>query len=86
MFIPLGLLVFFSGGYRLYLFSSSQHGKLVFSGQILDRGSLLEYCVLFLHWVPLNLLILSVFCLICSFSLFKKMLLCGGREVGYKEH
>nr|AFU50156.1 NADH dehydrogenase subunit 4 [Necydalis ulmi] len=55
----LGLISFFSAVYSLYLYSYSQHGKS-FSGiyvyyQILIR----EYLLLFLHWFPLNILIMK---------------------------
>ena len=50
---------FFSAVYSLYLFSFSQHGKL-FSGAFsfsfcFNR----EYLVLFLHWIPLNVLVIK---------------------------
>lgn len=80
IFIPLGFLVFFSGAYRLYLFSLRQHGKIVFSRQGLVSGRISEYLILFLHWAPLNLLILSVFYLVCFLSL-KKIPFCGDGDV-----
>nr|YP_010538604.1 NADH dehydrogenase subunit 4 [Sclerogryllus punctatus]UYE92198.1 NADH dehydrogenase subunit 4 [Sclerogryllus punctatus] len=49
---------FFSAAYSLYLFSYSQHGK-VFSGSFNFTGvSVREYMLLFMHWFPLNILIL----------------------------
>lgn len=75
IFIPLGFLVFFRGAYRLYLFSLNQHGKLIFRRQRIDTGFIIEYYVLLLHWLPLNLLILSVFFLVCFFSLIKNTIL-----------
>ncbi len=55
----LSLLSFFSAAYTLYLYSYSQHGK-VFSGLYsFSLGFNREYLVLFLHWFPLNLLILK---------------------------
>lgn len=62
--IPLGLLTFFSAAYRVYLFSLRQHGKFVYSKQRFNRGLIIEYLVLFLHWLPVNLLILSSFFII----------------------
>nr|WHM51909.1 NADH dehydrogenase subunit 4 [Porotermes adamsoni] len=53
------LLSFFSAAYTLYLFSYSQHG-LMYSG--LYSCSLCyvrEFLLIFLHWLPLNLFILS---------------------------
>nr|AMR74968.1 NADH dehydrogenase subunit 4 [Zeugodacus caudatus] len=57
--IALSLLSFFSAAYTLYLYAYSQHGK-VFSGVYsFSGGKLREYLLLFLHWFPLNLLILK---------------------------
>nr|NP_976147.1 NADH dehydrogenase subunit 4 [Tricholepidion gertschi]AAO40220.1 NADH dehydrogenase subunit 4 [Tricholepidion gertschi] len=57
--IMLSLLSFFSIAYTLYLYSYSQHGlnySLTFSS---SEGSFREYLLLFLHWAPLNLLVIS---------------------------
>nr|UOU85339.1 NADH dehydrogenase subunit 4 [Pollenia vagabunda] len=57
--LMLSLLSFFSAAYTLYLYSYSQHGK-VFSGSYsFSSGSIREFLLLFLHWFPLNLLILK---------------------------
>lgn len=57
--IMISLLSFFSAAYTLYLYAYRQHGKL-FSGSFCFRGgSIREYLLLFLHWVPLNLFILK---------------------------
>jgi NADH-ubiquinone oxidoreductase chain 4 len=58
-FVLLALIVvsFFGAAYTLYLYSISQHGDFGFSFGL--RGeSLREHGVLFLHWLPLNLLVL----------------------------
>nr|AML25755.1 NADH dehydrogenase subunit 4 [Carabidae sp. BMNH 1274270] len=53
------LLSFFSASYTLYLYSYSQHGKL-FSGKFsCSLGFIREYLLMFLHWFPLNCLILK---------------------------
>nr|YP_010947020.1 NADH dehydrogenase subunit 4 [Eucorydia linglong]WGO57816.1 NADH dehydrogenase subunit 4 [Eucorydia linglong] len=55
----LSLLSFFSAVYTLYLYSYSQHG-MNYSGLFSNSmGSSREYLLLMLHWLPLNLLILS---------------------------
>lgn len=52
-------LSFFRAAYTLYLYAYSQHGKL-YSGIYSFRGGLnREYLLLFLHWFPLNLLVLK---------------------------
>nr|QJS35662.1 NADH dehydrogenase subunit 4 [Bactrocera tuberculata] len=57
--ISLSLLSFFSAAYTLYLYAYSQHGK-VFSGVYsFSGGKIREFFLLFLHWFPLNLLILK---------------------------
>lgn len=57
--ITLSLVSFFGAVYSLYLYSYSQHGSLysgIYTFYIRGRR---EYLLLFLHWVPLNLLILK---------------------------
>nr|QVM79291.1 NADH dehydrogenase subunit 4 [Rhagium fortecostatum] len=55
----LSLISFFSAVYSLFLYSFSQHGNF-YSGMFsIYQGMLREYLLLFLHWVPLNLLILK---------------------------
>lgn len=75
----LSLLSFFRAAYTLYLYAYRQHGK-VFSGVYSFRGGKVrEYLLLFLHWFPLNLLILKRdICILwlCLNSL-KKILICG---------
>lgn len=57
--LMLSLLSFFRAAYTLYLYAYRQHGKL-FSGVYSFRGGKIrEYLLLFLHWFPLNLLILK---------------------------
>nr|YP_009250566.1 NADH dehydrogenase subunit 4 [Heterotermes cf. paradoxus AUS88]YP_009250579.1 NADH dehydrogenase subunit 4 [Heterotermes cf. paradoxus AUS103]AMX22895.1 NADH dehydrogenase subunit 4 [Heterotermes cf. paradoxus AUS88]AMX22908.1 NADH dehydrogenase subunit 4 [Heterotermes cf. paradoxus AUS103] len=53
-------LSFFSAAYTLYMYSYSQHGS-IFSGLYsCSLGYAREFLLLFLHWFPLNLVILSV--------------------------
>nr|YP_010502857.1 NADH dehydrogenase subunit 4 [Parasphendale agrionina]UXD78621.1 NADH dehydrogenase subunit 4 [Parasphendale agrionina] len=53
------LISFFGASYSLYLFSYSQHG-IYYSGIFSSvSGFCREYLLLFLHWLPLNLLILK---------------------------
>ena len=75
----LSLLSFFRAAYTLNLYAYSQHGK-IFSGTYSFRGgSVREFLLLFLHWFPLNLLILKGdICILwlCLNSLIK-ILICG---------
>nr|AMP43789.1 NADH dehydrogenase subunit 4 [Rhamphomyia insignis] len=57
--IMLTLLSFFSAAYSLYLYAYSQHGKLFSGLYSMVGGYNREYLLLFLHWFPLNLLILK---------------------------
>lgn len=81
----LSLLSFFRAAYTLYLYAYSQHGKL-FSGIYSFRGGKIrEYLLLFLHWFPLNLLILKGdICILWLYlnSLYK-ILICGVNEKSY---
>nr|WGO57946.1 NADH dehydrogenase subunit 4 [Hemithyrsocera longiseta] len=53
------LLSFFSAVYTLYLFSCGQHGMIYSGIYSCSLGYVREYLLLLLHWLPLNLLILS---------------------------
>lgn len=57
--IGLRFLSFFRAAYSLYLYSYSQHGKLRLILYSYSGGVIREYLLLFLHWFPLNLLILK---------------------------
>nr|QNE85759.1 NADH dehydrogenase subunit 4 [Helina impuncta] len=54
------LISFFSVAYTLYLYAYSQHGKSILGGYSFSMGKIREYLLLFLHWFPLNLLILKI--------------------------
>nr|QLY90118.1 NADH dehydrogenase subunit 4 [Athripsodes aterrimus] len=58
-------LFFFSSLYNLYLFMVSQHGKIIFLKNNFFNLSLREYLLMFLHWIPLNMLFLKMdfFCI-----------------------
>nr|YP_009558821.1 NADH dehydrogenase subunit 4 [Nanosesarma minutum]QBA83269.1 NADH dehydrogenase subunit 4 [Nanosesarma minutum] len=58
--LGLMLLSFFSAGYSLYMYSLSQHGVFFSSLYSCTSGKVSEYLVLFLHWFPLNMLILNL--------------------------
>nr|QXT44461.1 NADH dehydrogenase subunit 4 [Apicotermitinae gen. H sp. CMRT160] len=53
-------LSFFSAAYTLYLYSYSQHGSVYSGLYSCSLGYVREFLLLFLHWFPLNLVILSV--------------------------
>nr|YP_010489364.1 NADH dehydrogenase subunit 4 [Lauridromia dehaani]UWM10781.1 NADH dehydrogenase subunit 4 [Lauridromia dehaani] len=57
--LGIGLVSFFSAAYTLYMYSLSQHGVFLNSLYSCCSGKVLEYFVLFLHWFPLNFLILK---------------------------
>uniref|UniRef100_A0AAU7YTM4 NADH-ubiquinone oxidoreductase chain 4 n=1 Tax=Cheilosia bombiformis TaxID=3103807 RepID=A0AAU7YTM4_9MUSC len=57
--ITLIFLSFFSAAYTLYLYAYSQHGKLYSGVYSFSMGMNREYLLLFLHWFPLNLLVLK---------------------------
>nr|AWB99767.1 NADH dehydrogenase subunit 4 [Anopheles albitarsis] len=63
--IMLTFLSFFSAAYSLYLFAYSQHGKVYSGVHFFSVGTVREFSLLMLHWVPLNILILkSSFCML----------------------
>ena len=53
--VPFFFLSFFRAVYRIFLYSLSQHGRGMDTSMGLIRGILLEFLVIFLHWVPVNL-------------------------------
>nr|ALO77236.1 NADH deshydrogenase subunit 4 [Elmis aenea] len=57
--ISLSFISFLSAAYSLYLYSYSQHGKLYSGLYSFSLGYIREYLLLFLHWVPLNILFLK---------------------------
>nr|YP_010895088.1 NADH dehydrogenase subunit 4 [Dideopsis aegrota]WJW73614.1 NADH dehydrogenase subunit 4 [Dideopsis aegrota] len=52
-------ICFLSASYTLYLYAYSQHGKLYSGIYSFSMGYIREYLLLFLHWFPLNLLVLK---------------------------
>nr|YP_009176697.1 NADH dehydrogenase subunit 4 [Anopheles epiroticus]ALJ02413.1 NADH dehydrogenase subunit 4 [Anopheles epiroticus] len=63
--IMIAFLSFFSAAYSLYLFAYSQHGKVYSGVYFFSVGTMREFMLLMLHWLPLNLLILkSNFCML----------------------
>lgn len=76
--IFLSLISFFRAVYSLFLFSFRQHGKLNSRNYSFYIGYVREYLLLFLHWFPLNILILKreYFIWIYLNSLLKIMI-CG---------
>nr|AWB97999.1 NADH dehydrogenase subunit 4 [Anopheles aff. oswaldoi A PGF-2018] len=63
--IMLTFLSFFSAAYSLYLFAYSQHGKIYSGIHFFSVGTVREFSLLMLHWIPLNILILkSSFCML----------------------
>nr|YP_010713139.1 NADH dehydrogenase subunit 4 [Cadrema minor]WDA94018.1 NADH dehydrogenase subunit 4 [Cadrema minor] len=55
----LSLLSFFSAAYSLYLYAYTQHGNFYSGVYSFMNGNIREYLLLFLHWFPLNLLIMK---------------------------
>lgn len=58
--LGLMFLSFFRAAYTLYIYRLRQHGIFFNALYSCSSGSVREYLVLFLHWLPLNLLILNV--------------------------
>nr|AOY39989.1 NADH dehydrogenase subunit 4 [Scolytinae sp. BMNH 1040174] len=65
MIFFLFFLVFYSGVYSLFLYSFTQHGQFYSGLFCLNQVNIREYLLLFLHWVPLNLLFLKGEFFIC---------------------
>lgn len=67
--IFLGLLGFFSASYSLYLYSITQHGVYVKSKNALINGNTIEFLIISLHVMPLNLAVLCALVILCFNSL-----------------
>jgi len=59
LIVILFILIFLRAAYSLFLYSYTQHGKLSSNLYSFYQIKYREYLLLFLHWVPLNLLILK---------------------------
>nr|UCU57951.1 NADH dehydrogenase subunit 4 [Dicronocephalus adamsi] len=59
LMVFLMLISFFSAAYSLYLYSYSQHGIMYSAVYSYWNGSMREYLLLLLHWLPLNILVLK---------------------------
>lgn len=81
--IILILISFFRAGYRLYLYSFTQHGKYFSGIYRFYTGVSREYLLLILHWFPLNFIILKVDYVIIWFYLNNliKILICGVKNI-----
>lgn len=81
----MGLLIiisFFRASYSLYLFSYRQHGKCYSGIFRFFKNFVIEYLVIFFHWLPLNILFLKrdLFLYIYLNSLLK-ILICGIKDI-----
>nr|QLY90209.1 NADH dehydrogenase subunit 4 [Hydraena gracilis] len=56
--IMLFLILFFSAVYSLYLYSYTQHG-IIYNLYSFHNGYVREFLLMFLHWLPLNMLIMK---------------------------
>lgn len=81
----LALISFFRAGYSLYLYSYRQHGKIYSGIYSFFNGFVREYLLLFLHWLPLNLLIIKgeYLSLIVYLSSLKKILVCDAEDMNF---
>jgi NADH-ubiquinone oxidoreductase chain 4 len=52
------VLIFFRASYSLFLYSLRQHGVFVKLRGTMKGGVMLEFLLIFLHWLPLNIIIL----------------------------
>nr|YP_009440930.1 NADH dehydrogenase subunit 4 [Hydromanicus wulaianus]AHC32060.1 NADH dehydrogenase subunit 4 [Hydromanicus wulaianus] len=58
--ILLMMISFFSASYSIYVFTGSQHGSLLKGVNFMKMINFREILILFLHWVPLNLIIFKM--------------------------
>nr|ARH54281.1 NADH dehydrogenase subunit 4 [Curculionidae sp. 2 AH-2016] len=53
-------LIFFSAAYSLFLYSFTQHGMLFSGIYSFYQINLREYLLMFLHWIPLNMMFMKL--------------------------
>lgn len=81
--IFLALTSFFSAAYSLYLYGFRQHG-IIYNGTInFYICYLREFLLLFLHWIPLNLIILMYNIILYYLNSLIKILICGIKDMLY---
>lgn len=75
------LILFLGAVYSIYLYSFSNHGFYYSGYYRIQTGVLREYLLLFLHWFPLNILIVlsELFIVFCLCSLIK-ILICDFKD------
>lgn len=80
--IFLMMISFFRAVYSLYLFSFTQHGKVNAGLYSFEIGFIREYLLLFLHWLPLNFIILcrDYIVLWVYLNSLNKILICGIKD------
>lgn len=77
--VIVGSISFFRARYRLYLFSLGQHGLFFFRSSGFGPGTMLEFIVLSLHIIPVNLLVLGCWFFLYFDSLYRiSRCGCGG--------
>lgn len=81
--IIIALISFFRAAYTLYLYSYTQHGQLYRGIYCFSNGLRREYLLLFLHWFPLNLLIIKsdIFLIFLYLNSLLKILICGVKDM-----
>lgn len=83
--VMISFISLFRAAYTLFLFSYSQHGRASSILFAVSSGYSREYLLLFLHWFPLNFLIMKsepVLLWVCLGSLIK-ILICGVKDVWF---
>lgn len=83
LIIFLSLISFFRAVYSLFLYSYTQHGKYFSRLYTFIVGTFREFLLLFLHWLPLNILILKSehFLLWIYSNSLIKILICGVKVI-----
>ena len=79
-FIIIFIILLITAVFTLYLFSFSQNNSPSKLQKTYSTGLILEYHLIFIHWIPLNILLLTSLTLFYFSSLFKT-LYCGYRDV-----
>ena len=60
IFLFLGIRIYIRATYTLYLFSLRQHGKIFTNIKNLFNNNEIEYLIILLYWIPLNIIIIKL--------------------------
>lgn len=78
--LPVIIMSFMSAAFTLYLFAATQHGQTNSRIYRFNAGNVNEYTLLYMHWAPINIIILKADLFVLYLSSLNKILVCGAND------